>query len=73
MIATSGVGGTAGGGVGGQLPETWLDICRELRAQTTGKHGGRETTGEKWRERMSGETWRERMGGKKWWEGISKN
>jgi hypothetical protein len=61
MIATSGVGGTAGGGVGGELPETWLDICRELRAQTTGKHGWRETTGEN-----GGREWAGKHGGREW-------
>jgi hypothetical protein len=61
MIATSGCGGTAGGGVGGELPETWLDICRELRAQTTGKHGGRETTGEN-----GGREWAGKHGGREW-------
>jgi hypothetical protein len=66
-IATGGVGGTAGGGVGGELPGTWLDICREVRVETKGKHGGRETIGEhggrEWAGKQCRREWAVKHGG----------
>jgi hypothetical protein len=54
----------AAGGVGGELPKTWLAICRETRAETAGEKGRENMAGENGRERKGWKSWRERMGGK---------
>jgi hypothetical protein len=50
-----------GDSFGGELPETWVDISREVRVETKEKHGGREMAGE-----HGGREWSGKHGKREW-------
>jgi hypothetical protein len=59
ISTTAELRGFIGGQFGGELPKTWLAICRKARAETAGKHGGIEWGGRKTVGKRGG---RERVG-----------